>query len=357
MTERTIFPVIMALLLSCTSNPPPPDFDEDAWLRAVKATDISKLYASHYNEEEGTFLTPWMLRSEQRSGGRRGWFFRKKPEYPPWPEENYNWVRNDYSYLSNADFNSISFVGHSTFIIKMDGETIFTDPFMSDRAAVASKDVKIRFDYKNVAQRPVVLISHNHYDHLDKQSVKALIKKNAVFIAPLRLKSYLEKWGAKEVYELDWWESIRLGAMNYTLLPAQHWSMRVARGQGSGKSLWGGFLIQGSKTIYFSGDTGYFRGFEEFGSKYEIDYAIMGAGSYEPRWFMHYSHMDPMEFIRAADELNAKVSIPMHFGTMSLSDEPLTYPLYVLDEYIKNNSEYAEKIRLLRVGEYLEMDS
>jgi L-ascorbate metabolism protein UlaG (beta-lactamase superfamily) len=284
-----------------------------------------------------------------------GWLFRKKPKYPPWPEENYSWVKNDYSYLTNAGFESISFVGHASIIIKMNGDTIFTDPFLSNRAGISGKEIKIKFDFNRVPSRPVVLISHNHYDHLDKQSVKKLIKKDAVFIVPLRLKSYLEKFGAKEVHELDWWESVTLGEVRYTLLPAQHWSMRAARGQGEGKSLWGGYLIQGAKTIYFSGDTGYFRGFEEFGSKYEIDYAIMGTGAYEPRWFMHYMHMGPEEFIRAVDEVGAKVSIPMHFGTISLSDEPVTYPLYVLDEFIKNNSEYAGKIRLLRVGEYLEM--
>ena len=355
---RGYLPIVIALLFAACSSEPPPDFNEEAWLASVKATDISKLYANHYNEEEKTFFNPWMPRAEQEESGgrhRRSWFFRKKPEYPPWPEERYTWKENDYSYLARKDFDSISFAGHSSLIIKMDGETIFTDPFFSDRAAVLSKDVKIKFDYSRVPQRPVILICHNHYDHLDKQSVKALIKKNAVFIVPLKLKSYLESWGAKEVYELDWWESISLGSVKYTFLPAQHWSMRIASGQGNSKSLWGGWLIEGSKTIYFSGDTGYFRGFEEFGSKYKIDYAIMGAGSYAPRWFMHYQHMNPEEFIRAAGDLGAKISIPMHFGVISLSDEPVNYPLYVLDEFIKNNPEYAERIRLLRVGEYLKI--
>ena len=338
---------------SCRSEPPP-EFDEAAWLASVKATDISKLYAPHYNEKEKTFFNPWMLRSEQPRG-RRGWFFRKKPEYPSWPEALYTWKQNDYSYLSRKDFDSISYAGHASFIIKMDGETIFTDPFFSNRAAIASKEVKIKFDYSQVPDRPVVLVCHNHYDHLDKQSIKSLMKKDAIFIVPLKLKSYLKEWGAKEVYELDWWESIKLGSVYYTLLPSQHWSMRAARSQGNSKSLWGSFLIQGSKTIYFSGDTGYFRGFEEFGNKYDIDYALLGAGAYEPRWFMHYQHMSPKEFIRAADDLGAKVSIPMHFGIISLSDEPLNYPLYVLEEFIKNNAQYAEKIKLLRVGEYFEM--
>jgi L-ascorbate metabolism protein UlaG (beta-lactamase superfamily) len=114
--------------------------------------------------------------------------------------------------------------------------------------------------------------------------------------------------------------------------------------------------MEGEKTVYFSGDSGYFRGFEEFGNRFSIDYAIMGAGAYEPRWFMHYQHMSPVEAVMAADDLKAKIMIPMHFGVISLSDEPLTYPLYVIDEYIKANPAYAGKIRLLRVGGYLTME-
>jgi L-ascorbate metabolism protein UlaG (beta-lactamase superfamily) len=200
----------------------------------------------------------------------------------------------------------------------------------------------------------VVLISHNHYDHLDKASIKELIKKDAVFVAPLRLKEFFTKLGAKEVYELDWWQSLKLGSITYTLLPAQHWSRRI--GQVQNTTLWGGYLIQGEKTIYFSGDSGYFRGFEEFGNRYEIDYALVGAGAYEPRWFMHYSHMNVAEFLTAADELRAKVTVPMHFGVINLSDEPLVYPLYEIDRFIEKNPEYTDRIKSLRVGEYLLLD-
>jgi len=239
-------------------------------------------------------------------------------------------------------------------IIKMDAQTIFTDPFFSGAALIARKKVKIKFDFSQVPRKPVVLISHNHYDHLDKYSVKQLIKKDAVFIVPLKLKSLITKWGAKEVHELDWWHSVKLGPLTYTLLPAQHWSRRI--GQKGGLSLWGGYLIEGSKTVYFSGDSGYFRGFAEFGRRYDIDYAIVGAGAYEPRWFMHYAHMNVPEFFRTVDDLGAKIAIPMHFGIISLSDEPLLYPLYEVDKVISQNPEYAQRVRSLRAGEYLLMD-
>ncbi|MCL2763242.1 MAG: MBL fold metallo-hydrolase, partial [Treponema sp.] len=209
---------------------------------------------------------------------------------------------------------------------------------------------RIPFDFSKVPPKPVVLMSHNHYDHLDTYSVKELIKKDAVFIVPLNLKGFFVKLGAQEVYELDWWESISLGEITYTLLPAQHWSRRM--GQKARASLWGSFLVEGSKTIYFSGDTGYFKGFAEFGKRYNIDYAILGVGAYEPRWFMHYSHLNVAEFFRAADDLGAAIAIPMHFGIISLSDEPLLYPLYEINQYIHLHPEYSERVYPLRAGEW-----
>jgi len=346
-----LFMTISLLFLgNCVSAP---YFSEDEWLASVKETDISLLYAPHYDEKNKAFFNPWMPQPPLQSFRM---MFSKKMEFAPWPEELYTWKENSYEYLQFSPYDSISFAGHASFIIKMNDETIFTDPFFSRRAAVASKEVYIPFDYANVPERPVILISHNHYDHLDKQSVKQLINKYAIFLVPLGLKNYLESWGADEVYELDWWEKINIGGIDYTFVPAQHGSMRLAPGNGNRKTLWGGWVIEGSKTIYFSGDTSYFRGFEEFGKRWEIDYALVGAGSYEPRWFMHYIHTNPEEFIMAAVDLRAKITIPMHFGAISLSDEPINYPSYVIDEFIKNNPGYNEIIKILKVGEYIRIE-
>jgi L-ascorbate metabolism protein UlaG (beta-lactamase superfamily) len=342
---------IVTMLSQCAADP---EFDEAEWNARVKAADSSLLYAPHVNEK-GNFFNPWMERvAPSPFSAALSRIFGEKTQFDNFPEERYGWRENDYAYLQDKDFGSISFAGHASMIIKMDGETVFTDPFFSNAAFLAGKDIKIKFDYSKVPRRPVVLISHNHYDHLDTKTIKELIKKDAVFVVPLKLKDFFIKLKAAEVYELDWWESVVIGPVTYTLLPAQHWSLRL--GQGNDKTLWGSYLIQGSKSIYFSGDTGYFRGFEEFGNRYAINYAILGVGAYEPRWFMHYQHMNVAEFIAAADELKAKKVIPMHFGVISLSDEPLVYPLYELDEFLKKNPHYAERFELLRVGEYLVID-
>jgi L-ascorbate metabolism protein UlaG (beta-lactamase superfamily) len=282
--------------------------------------------------------------------GRRGHSADSKT-YNEFSWEKYTHLENNYTYLMNKGFDSISYAGHASMIIKIDGETVFTDPFFSNHALILSKDLKLKFDFSKVPGRPIVLISHNHYDHLDKKSVKALIKKNAVFLVPLKLKKYFTRLGAKEVYELNWWESVQIGSLKYTFLPAQHWSRRI--GQKSGATLWGGWLVQGSKTVFYSGDTGYFRGFEEFGNRFDIDYALIGAGAYDPRWFMHFGHLNVEEFFRATDDLKAKIAMPFHFGVITLSDEPLLYPLYEIDHYLETHPEYAGRVRPLRVGEYM----
>ena len=327
-------------------------FDEEKWRQQVDSQDSALFYAPHV-KDDGTFFNPWRER-EQRSPG--GWFrrFNQKVAFDTFSAQQYAAVPNDYAYLSDPAHTSISFAGHASMIIKMDAQTVFTDPFFSDAALVVRKKVRIKFDFSQVPQKPVVLISHNHYDHLDKYSVKQLIKKDAVFIVPLKLKPLIAQWGAKEVHELDWWESLKLGPLTYTLLPAQHWSRRI--GQKGGATLWGGYLIEGSKTVYFSGDSGYFKGFAEFGRRYNIDYAIVGAGAYEPRWFMHYAHLNVPEFFRTVDDLGAQIAIPMHFGIISLSDEPLLYPLYEIDQFITSRPEYSPRVRPLRAGEFFEIN-
>jgi L-ascorbate metabolism protein UlaG (beta-lactamase superfamily) len=340
--------LVVAALCTCCVSPPP--FDEAAWREKSRAPDAALLYAPHINAE-GAFFNPWLERETERRGGFGMWFFRKKLRFPYFPEERYQARENDYVYLSDPNNNSISFAGHASVILKMDGETIFTDPFFSNRALVLGKKVKIPFNFDRVPPGSVVLISHNHYDHLDAWTIKQLIQKEAVFVVPRGLREFFTERGAAEVYELDWWEVVTVGNVTYTFVPAQHWSRRI--GQKRNATLWGGFIVQGSKTIYFSGDTGYFPGFAEFGREWNIDYALLGAGAYEPRGIMHYQHMNIAEFFTAADDLRAKMTIPIHFGVISLSDEPLVYPLYEIDEHIAAHREYAGRIRGLRVGEYL----
>ncbi|MDR2209802.1 MAG: MBL fold metallo-hydrolase [Azoarcus sp.] len=332
------------------------DFDEAAWRESTLSRDRNLLYAPHRNENG--YFNPWLPVFERKGGF---WDLRrskrvKAPE--DLDEAKYNAVENEYDYLA-AGADTLSFAGHATFIIQMNGSTIITDPYFSGRAFIILDKVARRFNFEKVPERPVVLISHNHYDHLDEYSVKELVKRKAVFIVPLGLKDFFIKLGVTEIHELDWWQAVVLNDIKYTFLPAQHWSRRI--GQPVNSTLWGAFMIEGSKKIFFSGDTGYFVGFKEFGERFPgIDYALLGAGAYEPRWFMYYMHMNVEEFFLAADDLGAKVSIPMHFGVIELGKEPVLYPPYEIDKYMNENPaymKYKEKVQILRVGEYIMLEN
>lgn len=324
------------------------EFDEAAWRELTLSRDRSLLYAPHHNENG--YFNPW-LPNVERKGSVWDLRMSKRIEAPYIDESKYEAVENDYEYLATGP-DTLSFAGHATFMIRMNNATIITDPYFSGRALIIWDKVTRRFNFENVPERPVVLISHNHYDHLDKYAVKKLIKKKAVFIVPLGLKDFFTELGAVEVHELDWWQEIVLNGVKYTFLPAQHWSRRI--GQPANSTLWGAFMIEGNRKIFFSGDTGYFVGFKEFGEKFPgIDYALLGAGAYEPRWFMHYAHQNVEEFFLAVNDLGAKVSIPMHFGVIELGKEPIFYSPYEVDQYMDKNPGYKEKVRVLRAGEYI----
>ena len=339
----------MLILMSCTIKH---DFDETAWREQTLSQDANLLYAPHH--DENGYFNPW-LRSVERKGGVWAMRMSGKIKAPDIDEEKYAAVENKYEYL-DASFDTLSFAGHATFIIRMNGSTIMTDPYFSGRALIVRDKITRHFDFEKVPEHTVVLISHNHYDHLDLYSVAKLIRRKAVFIVPLGLESFFVKLGAADVHVLDWWQDITLNDIKYTFLPAQHWSRRI--GQPANSTLWGAFMIEGDKKIFFSGDTSYFIGFKEFGNKFpRIDYALLGVGAYEPRWFMHYSHMNAEEFFLAVDDLGAKISVPMHFGVIELGKEPILYPPYEIDQYMDRHPAYKEKVRIMKVGEYITLEN
>jgi L-ascorbate metabolism protein UlaG (beta-lactamase superfamily) len=274
--------------------------------------------------------------------------------FPDFDAERFSAVENNYDYLNDPYFDSISFVGHASLFIKIDGNTIIPDPFFSNRAVTVRKDTRVNIDFSKIPEKSVVLISHSHYDHLDSWTVRRLIERNAIFIVPLGLGNFFTRRGVTEVYELNWWEDVTINSVKYTFLPAQHWTMRFPQRRNA--TLWGGFMIEASKTIYFSGDTGYFIGFREFGNRFDIDYAILEVGAYEPRWFMAYQHMNVPDFFRAIDDLQATIAIPKHHSVIRLSAEPLLYSLYEIDLFLQENLQYRERVKMLRVGEYIKLN-
>ena len=238
---------------------------------------------------------------------------------------------------------AITWVGHATMLVQADGLNVLTDPVFSNRAS------PVQFAGPRRAQPPglaidqlppidVVLISHNHYDHLDKNTVLALSNQAqaaTVFIVPLGLKSWFTDLGISNVKELDWWDSVSVKGVEFNFTPVQHWSAR-ALGDRS-QTLWGGWAVLGANTHwYFSGDTGYSQDFVETQKRFAdrqtpakgggFDIALIAVGAYEPRWFMKEQHVNPAEAVQIHKDLKAKRSVGVHWGTFELTDEPLDQP-------------------------------
>jgi len=225
--------------------------------------------------------------------------------------------------LPEDDF--ITWIGHATFLIRLQGEYWLTDPMFSERALLpkrVSPPAMPVEDLKTLNGRLNVLISHSHYDHLDVDSLRALPEGTRVFVPP-GLKAFVSSVFPGEIRELDWWENLDLeGGVKLVSLPAQHWSRRI--GQSTNSTLWASFLIITPEVkVYYAADSGYFVGYREIGRRFPgIDYALMPVTAYGPRWFMHYSHVDAPEALQAFADLGARIFIPTQWGTFPLGDNP-----------------------------------
>jgi N-acyl-phosphatidylethanolamine-hydrolysing phospholipase D len=231
---------------------------------------------------------------------------------------------------------TVTWVGHSSLLIQLNGLNILTDPMWSERAspvrfAGPPRWVPPGIAFEDLPPLDVVVESHNHYDHLDSRTVRCLARAHpqASWIVPLGLASFVQKRGAPAdaVAELDWWGERKVGPLRIGATPAQHFS---GRGFGDrGDTLWCGFAFAGAngQRVYFAGDSGYHPEFGAIGERYgPFDAALMPIGAYEPRWFMRYVHMNPEEAVAAFRALKARVMVPIHWGTFKLTDEAMDEP-------------------------------
>lgn len=221
---------------------------------------------------------------------------------------------------------SLTWVGHASFVMRLGGLLVATDPVFSERIqGVVPRLVAPGVVPEAIPPVDVVLVSHNHYDHLDLPSLKR-IGPAALYVVPVGNGATLKRAGLPRVVELDWWETHREGALEVTLVPARHWSMRAPWDRNDG--LWGGFVVRGPEgTAYHSGDTAFFDGFAEIRARCgPVDWAMLPVGAYEPRWFMEPQHMNPDDALRAFELLAARVMVAMHWGTFVLTDEPASEP-------------------------------
>ncbi len=231
---------------------------------------------------------------------------------------------------------STTWIGHSTVLLQTQGLNIITDPFFSKRASPVqfAGPQRVRnpgLALKDLPPIDLILLSHNHYDHLDRPTLKALAQSHkAKLITPLGNSRHVPFF---ECIELDWRQSVECGSLTITAMPALHWSKRSFRD--TNKSLWAAFVIKGQMgAIYFAADTGYGTG-QHFREVREIfgppRLSLIPIGAYEPRWFMSPQHMNPEEAVKAHVDLGSTTSLAIHHGTVQLTDEAVDAPVQTLD--------------------------
>ena len=235
---------------------------------------------------------------------------------------------------------AVTWIGHATALVQAGGLNVLTDPIFSERASPLSFIGPRRAQPPglSLAQLPhidVVLVSHNHYDHLDEPSVRALnaqVGGPPLFVVPLGLKAWLAEVGIANAVELDWWQMHHIGKTEIVLTPVQHWSGRGLTDRLA--TLWGGYAVfSPGLQWYFSGDTGYSKDFADIRQRFAprqqaggFDLALLAVGGYEPRWFMRTQHVNPAEAVQIHRDLGAKRSMGVHWGTFDLTDEPQDQP-------------------------------
>jgi len=245
-------------------------------------------------------------------------------------------TRTDPAQLRSPDTNpSVTWLGHATMLVRLAGQVLLFDPIFSDRASPLGfvgprRAVPLPIDPAELPRVDLVMVSHNHYDHLDMATVQRLAAQPGGpprFLVPAGLKPWFAELGITRVDEYRWWDSARAGALTVHFVPVQHWSRR--RLDDTNATLWGGWVVEGEglKLIH-TGDTGYSQDFRDIGQRLgPFDLAFIPIGAYAPRWFMKTMHLDVPDAVQVRADLGAVRAIGMHWGTFEgLTDEPLDEP-------------------------------
>lgn len=334
-------------------------FISSSWAQPDTETESERLFDRAPKDKHGRYANQTEDLKRGTSAVRIGFLlrrfgsvFRSKAGIP-------SLLINDGSYLrNNTHTPTITWVGHATFLVQMEGANFLTDPIWSRTASPVPPLGPSRYEKPGIAldQLPeidFVVISHNHYDHLDIPTLRKLAKinPNTQFFVPVGNGKLLRKHKITQVREMDWGDSAHYGDVTIYCTPAQHWSKRTLTD--TRKALWSSWAITGStKRFYFAGDTGYFAGFKEIGDKLgPFDLAAMPIGAYKPNEMMRKSHMNPEEAVLATLDIKAKSAVGMHYGTFNLSDEPIAEPPVRFKRAAANTELGANNSWVLALGE------
>ena len=282
---------------------------------------------SNFKQHSFTDAMKWMWKRKTPEPIR---FEVLKPNLSPWTQKE------------NSGVHAL-WIGHSTFLLRIHGITVLTDPIFSERAspvqwAGPKRSTPVALKIEELPPVDVVILSHDHYDHTDINSLRALAKlksstgKTPVFLTPLGFKKWFKKNDLPPSVDKDWWESEVVAGLKFTPTPVQHWGKRSLGDDNT--RLWCAWMIESQgKKIYFSGDTGYSTDFVQTNQRFgAVDLALIPIGAYAPEWFMKPQHVNPEDAVRIHQDLHSKQSIGMHWGTFQLTDEPMDEPPFRLHQ-------------------------
>jgi L-ascorbate metabolism protein UlaG (beta-lactamase superfamily) len=299
-------------------------------------------------------LDPNHRRPSRRDALRRvvwdRWLRRKaRPaDGPPAPA-----ITPDWSLIREpAETTRLTWIGHASVLVQIAGRNVLIDPVFSPRIGYLFPrlgPLGLRSD--QLPRIDLVIVTHNHYDHLDAASIAA-IPRTATVVTPSRLGAWFRRYGFARIIELGWWEGVQLDALQVTCVPSRHWSRRGVFDTNA--TLWGGFVMSGGGcTVYHAGDSAWFEGFREIGRRFPaIDAALLPIGGYAPQWFMQHNHFTPEQAGDAFLHLGARWMLPIHWGTFRLSDEPLREPIERLLRWWESRSDLDRaKLRDWSIGE------
>lgn len=255
--------------------------------------------------------------------------------------------------IPHSESLAITWIGHSTFLIQIGGYNILTDPIFGDLAFLFRRITTVGIAPHKLPSIDFVLISHNHRDHMDAQSLKTIAKHNPLvqFMVPQGDAAWFKRNGLKGAKENMWWDVEHHSSLTLTFLPAFHWSQRGLFDYN--RSLWGSWMIEYNGTrIYFAGDTAYSSHFHSIAEEYSsIDIALMPIGPCEPRTWMSHAHVSAEEAGQAFIDLNARHFIPMHWGTYYFGLDSFDLPYKRLVSWWVNQNFIDKRLSVLKVGE------
>lgn len=319
-----------------------------------KVSEKQKLhYQNSKNYKDGKFILQKPISTSESTWNSIKKMMKGNPKGKPIADIPANTI-DSVSITTPTQKTTLTWFGHSTFLLQMEGKNILIDPMLGDNASPIPLGSTRRFTKNlpiSIEKLPFidfVIYSHDHYDHLDYGSVKKLKDKVGKFFVPLGLGSHLVAWGVDpfKIEELDWWDTTNASGINLVCTPAQHFSGRGIFDRGA--TLWASWVITGKNdNIYFSGDSGYAPHFKEIGDKYgPFDITLIECGQYDEDW--KYIHLFPEETVQANIDLKGKLLIPIHWGAFKLSNHSWTDPI---ERASKKANELDVPITAPKIGE------